>query len=239
MKLLFFALLTGVGLCSCFYKSDPMMLAPSSSLDEMLSKYVDTKGNVNYKAWKNDQNQLRMLIDEMGRQVPEAGMDKREEMAYWINLYNASTVLLILENYPLKSIMTLDGGKVWDRKWIEVDGKKLSLNNIENDILRPKFGDARIHFAVNCAARSCPPLLNRAWKGFNLESTLEERTRAFINNSSYNTLTPNKVKISKIFDWYKSDFGNIVEFLNKYSSEDINKGAKVTFYDYDWNLNGR
>ncbi len=158
-------------------------------------------------------------------------------MAFWINAYNAFTVKLIVDNYPISSIMKLDNGKVWDRKWINIGGKTYSLNNIENDILRPQFKDPRIHFAVNCAAKSCPPLLNRAWTAANLESNFEKQARAFINNPEFNKISAKEVEVSKIFDWYASDFGNLIDYLNKYSSTKINANAKVKFREYDWALN--
>ncbi|MCB0543200.1 MAG: DUF547 domain-containing protein, partial [Saprospiraceae bacterium] len=111
------------------------------------------------------------------------------------------------------------------------------LNNIENDILRPQFGDARIHFAINCAARSCPPLWNHAYTAENLETTLESRARAFINNSKYNTITANRARVSKIFEWYAADFGDLKSFLNRYSDVALNKNAAVSFNEYDWALN--
>ena len=87
----------------------------------------------------------------------------QKKMAYWINVYNAFTIKMIVDNYPVSSITKLHGGKPWDVKWIELGEKKYSLNEIEHNILRPQFKDARIHFAVNCAAQSCPPILNKAW----------------------------------------------------------------------------
>ena len=158
-------------------------------------------------------------------------------MAFWINAYNAFTVKLIVDNYPVASITKLDGGKPWDRKWIKIGDKTYSLNNIENDILRPQFKDARIHFAVNCAAQSCPPLLNKAWTADNLESNFEKQAKAFVNNPKFNTISAKNVKVSKIFDWYKADFGNLIDFLNKYASTNINGNAKVEYVEYDWALN--
>jgi len=113
----------------------------------------------------------------------------------------------------------------------------LSLNDIENVIIRPTFKDARIHFAVNCAAKSCPPLLNKAYTASNVQSLLESQTKKFVNNAALTTITPDAVTISKIFDWYGEDFGDLITYLNKYSSTKINAGAKVNFMEYDWSLN--
>ncbi len=209
------------------------------SWDNMLKQYVSANGVVDYTSWKTELGTLQKLVSEMGNSRPGVQASNAEKMAYWINLYNASTVLLILDNYPVRSIMDLDNGKVWDRKWITSGDETLSLNNIENDILRPKFKDARIHFAVNCAAKSCPPLLNSAWTASMLDETLDERVKAFINHPSYNKISPDAVKISRIFEWYKGDFGDLIGFLNKYSKIRINKQVRVAYIDYNWALNGK
>jgi hypothetical protein len=158
-------------------------------------------------------------------------------MAYWINAYNAFTVKLIIDNWPVSSIRDIHNGDPWNVKWIELEGKKYSLNQIENDILRPRYGDARIHFAVNCAAKSCPPLLNRAFTSEQLNAQLDQQARSFINSTQYNSISPQSIQVSKIFDWYAADFGNLIDYLNQYSNTTIRSGAKVSFLEYDWGLN--
>jgi hypothetical protein len=133
--------------------------------------------------------------------------------------------------------MDLNNGKPWDVKWIKLDQRTLSLNNIENDIIRPKFNEPRIHFAVNCAAKSCPPLLNKAWTDSNLNTYFERQTKSFINNSNYNSITSNNVEVSKIFDWYGKDFGDLRNYLNKYSNTQITSGTSINFKSYNWDLN--
>ena len=120
-----------------------------------------------------------------------------------------------------------------------MNGKKYSLNNIENDIIRPQFKDARIHFAVNCAAKSCPPILNAAFFGKSLDTQLEAVTKKFINNSKFQTIAALKLTLSKIFDWYAVDFGDINTFVNKYSTVKVNKNTVVIFKEYDWTLNDK
>ena len=203
--------------------------------DGLLRKYVSKSGKVNYAGFKSDVAILDGYLDKLSA-TSLAGKSKKEKLAFWINAYNAFTIKKIVSNYPLASITDLDGGKPWDVKWINLDGQNLSLNNIENDIIRPTFNEPRIHFAVNCAAKSCPPVLNKAWTAANLENNLEKQTRAFIN-SSQNTLTADKITISKIFEWYGVDFGNIEDFIRKYSNTTINKGATIAYGDYDWSLN--
>ncbi len=203
----------------------------------LLGKYVNSSGNVNYGALKKDEAKLDAYIEELSTNSPKSDWSRKESMAFWINAYNANTLKLILKNYPVKSITDLDGGKPWDVKWIKIGGKTYSLNNIEHDIIRPRYKDARIHFAVNCAAASCPPLPNKAFTAANLNSLLASRTRSFIRNGNYNTITEGNVKVSKIFDWYGEDFGDLRQYLNKYATIEIPEGAEIGFEEYDWALN--
>jgi bisphosphoglycerate-dependent phosphoglycerate mutase len=205
--------------------------------DALLKKYVSSSGKVNYAGFKNDESKLDSYLQKLEKANVEKSWGREKELAFWINAYNANTIKLILKNYPVKSIMDLHNGKPWNLKWIKIGQRTLSLNDIENDIIRPKFNEPRIHFAVNCAAKSCPPLLNKAWTEKNLNSNLERQTKSFINNSNYNTLTSGKVEISKIFDWYGKDFGNLIAYLNKYADTKIPSGTSINFKSYDWNLN--
>jgi len=210
------------------------------SWDKLLQKHVNNRGNVNYAGFKADMAQLQSYLDKLSANAPQKSWTRDEKLAYWINAYNAYTVKLIVDNYPLSSITDLHGGKPWDVKWIKLGNQTYSLNNIENDIIRPRFKDARIHFAVNCAAASCPPLHNRAFTAEKLNSQLDQLSRSFINNSAYNTINSNKVEISKIFDWYREDFGSsLAGYLNKYSNTSINENATVNFKEYDWSLNNQ
>lgn len=204
--------------------------------DVLLRKYVSVNGKVNYKALQSNLSRFEAYLDKLKDTSPES-LSGNKALAFWINAYNAFTVKLILDNYPVKSIMDLDNGKVWDRKWIKISGKTYSFNQIEHEIIRPQFNEPRIHFAVNCAARSCPPLMNKAWTAEDMEKDLEAQTRKFVNNTNYNLITKSKLSLSKIFEWYKGDFGNIQSFIDKYSDVDVSANASVTYYDYDWSLN--
>lgn len=215
----------------------PQNTAPDHSpWNQMLSTYVNGKGRVNYVGIKKNEAKLDAYLATLAKEIPASDWSRSEAMAYWINAYNAYTVKLILNNHPLGSITDLDGGDPWKVKWIKLAGKTYSLNNIEHDILRPKYKDPRIHFAVVCAAKSCPPIANRAFTAANLNSLLQSSTRAFINNSAFNQ-TKGTLKISKIFDWYKEDFGDVTAYLNKYLSVKIEGNPDVGFMDYDWSLN--
>lgn len=204
--------------------------------DALLQKHVNGSGKVNYAGIKANEAALDAYLASLAKEIPDGQWDRKEAMAYWINAYNAYTVKLILNNYPLKSITDLDGGDPWKVKWINLAGKKYSLNNIEHDILRPRYKDARIHFAVVCAAESCPPLPNRAFTASNLNRMMEQKARAFIRNSKFNQTT-GEVKVSKIFDWYGEDFGDLRTYLNKYATTPIPEGTDIGYMDYDWSLN--
>ncbi len=204
--------------------------------DALLQKYVGKTGNVNYKNLKENAAELRAVTDDFSAQNPSETWGKNERLAFWINSYNAFTLLLITENYPIKSITDLDGGKPWDVKRVKINGQTYSLNQIENEIIRPNFHDPRVHFALNCGAVSCPPLFNRAFRPENLNQQLEKRTRQFVRSKN-SSLAENSVKISKIFEWYKVDFQDLVAFLNKYSTVKISPQASIEFLEYDWNLN--
>lgn len=217
----------------------PAAAPDHSQWNSLLQKYVNSKGNVNYAGFKQDKSALEAYLQQLADQPVESSWSREEKLAYWINAYNAFTVKLIVDNLPVKSITNLKGGKPWDDKWIKLGSKVYSLNQIENDIIRPSFKEPRIHFAVNCAAKSCPPLLNKAWTADKLNSYFEQQARAFINNPNYNKISANSIQVSKIFDWYGEDFGNLIDYLNKYSTTKINADAKVSFLEYDWSLNNQ
>ncbi len=207
--------------------------------DALLNKYVDAAGNVNYKGFISEKSKLEAYLDKLSSTDPRTIDSRQAQMAFYINLYNAATIKLILDNYPLKSILDLDNEKTWDIDRVRLHGKLVSLNFIEHQILRPKYNDARIHFAVNCAAKSCPPLANQAYTAQNLEKLLETNTRAFINNKNYNEINEGTLRLSKIFEWYREDFGeSLQEYLMKFSDIVIKESASIQFNEYDWALNG-
>ena len=206
-------------------------------LDSLLQKYVSGAGRVDYKGLKTDQDALHAYCKLLSDNPAQETWTREEQMTYWINAYNAFTLQLIVDHYPTKSILNFDGGKTWDVKRIPIGNKKYSLNQIENEVLRPQFKDPRIHFAINCAAKSCPPLWNHAYTPETLDSVLETRTRDFINDPKFNTITASKAGVSKIFDWYGTDFGDLKKYLNKYAAVQIKPSTALRFLEYDWNLN--
>jgi outer membrane biosynthesis protein TonB len=205
--------------------------------NNLLQKYVSSSGKVNYAGIKKEHNRLTSYLNILEVNPPQSSWSRNKQIAYWINAYNAHTVDLIVKNYPISSILKLDGGKTWYVKRIKIGDKKYSLDDIEKKILIGKFKEPRIHFAVNCAAKSCPPLMNKAWKASTLNADLERMTRNFINDSNNNSFSKRSAKLSKIFEWYAADFGNSKTFINKYALMPITRKMKVSYNDYNWDLN--
>ncbi|WP_282775157.1 DUF547 domain-containing protein [Phaeodactylibacter xiamenensis] len=220
--------------------SAPEASTPDHSLWEaVLQQYVSEDGAVNYKKLAKNNKDLNAYLEELANHPPMDSWSRDEKLAYWINVYNAFTVKLIVDNYPVKSIRDLHDGNPWDVKWIKLGRQTYSLNQIEHDIIRPSYNEPRIHFAVNCAAQSCPPLLNHAWTADNLEQYLEQQTQAFINNEAYNTISAKSLELSQIFNWYGEDFDDVKAFVDRYTTTDVKDSAKVSFREYNWALNAQ
>lgn len=206
--------------------------------DQLVRKYVSASGKVNYKGFKADKANFQAYLDYLSANPPQDSWSRNKIRAYWINAYNAFTVKTIIDNYPLKSITDL--GKPWDKSFINIGGKTYSLNDIEHKILRAKYFDSRIHFAVNCASFSCPKILNRAFTESNVSSQMQALAVAYINDTKHNKISPEKAELSQLFEWYKGDFtkkGSLIDYINKYSKIKLNADAEITFMPYNWNLN--
>ena len=202
-----------------------------------LKKYVTNLGNVSYDKIKANKSELDAIVDQFKEDFPSEKWSKSDKMSYYINIYNLYTIKSVVDNYPTKSIK--DIYNVWDKKIIPLGKIFYSLGDVENKILR-KMGDARIHFAINCASFSCPKLENEAYTSDKLDRQLDNGAREFINDNSKNIITEKEIKLSNIFDWFSGDFkenGSIIDFLNKYSKTNIDKKAKTRFLDYNWSLN--
>lgn len=209
-----------------------------------LQKYVDEDGWVNYADWQQDQNGLNDYLAILSSQLPTESWTREEQLAYWINAYNAFTVKLILDHYPLNSIEELHDipyvNTVFHREWFELGGMAMSLNRIEHGVLRQQFQEPRIHAAINCASVSCPPLLPVAFLPETMDQQLEAAMRSFVNDPLRNQLSPKAVEISSIFSWFRGDFtqnGDIISFLNQYADIPISPDADVRYQTFDWNLN--
>ena len=205
--------------------------------DGLLKKYVTSSGKVNYAGFKTDKAKLKKYLDLLKANPPKSSWSRDEQIAYWINAYNAHTINLVIQQYPVSSILKIKGGKVWTAVKLSVGGKSITLSDIEKKVLIGKYKESRIHFAINCAAKSCPPLMNKAWKGSTLNLDLNKQTKAFINNQKFNRVSSSSVKLSKIFEWYAKDFGDVKTYINKYSVVKASSKAKITYNEYDWSLN--
>ena len=223
--------------------------SPSHELwDELLKNNVDSEGLVNYKGFISDSARLNNYLSKLSKNPPDKTKWTREEqLAYWINAYNAFTVKLIVDNYPVKSIRDLHPtlhvpllNTVWHIKFFSIGGEKFNLDRIEHDILRKEFDEPRIHFAIVCASYSCPPLRSESYTADRIEKQLTEQAVLFINNPKWNRLSENSVGLSSIFKWFKGDFTkkeSLIDFLNSYSTLTIQEDAKIKYLDYGWLLN--
>ncbi len=208
-----------------------------SVFTDFLQKQVSTEGEVNYKNIKANDDELHAYLNQFIAISPKDSWTKKEKLAYWINAYNAFTIKLIIDNYPLESIKDIKNP--WDKEFIPINGKMLSLNHIEHEILR-KMNEPRIHFAIVCASASCPKLQNKAFIAEKLDSQLTAVTKGFLSDSSKNNIQKDVIEISKIFKWFSKDFkenGTLIDFLNTYSDVKISSEAKINYMDYSWELN--
>ncbi|WP_379665157.1 DUF547 domain-containing protein [Pseudotenacibaculum haliotis] len=217
--------------------------AQSSNFNDLLQKHVDVRGTVDYKSLKANEAKLDAYLSYLNNTKPDKAWSADKEKAFWINAYNAYTIKIILDNYPLKSITNIKkGGKTaWKYAFAKVGGKTYTLDHIEHEILRKKFKDPRIHVGVNCASGSCPKLANLAFTEDNIELELERLMKEFINDPTRNKLGKKKVEISEIFNWFKGDFtanGSVIDYINRYADTPVNKKAKIKYLTYDWSLNG-
>ena len=220
-------------------------------LDDYL--VTDTDSGVNLFDYEglldDDRQQLDDYVDELVSQDP-LSFNKLEQKAYWINLYNAATVQLILDNYPVASITTLgesvtDFGP-WNEIAVTVNDIDLSLNDIEHRIIRPLYNDYRIHFAVNCASIGCPNLAETAFVSEQLDQQLDDAAAEYLTHPRGINVQGDNLQLSTLFKWYAADFGNnlseVLVTLGKHTSPQVTDALQnfdgSPDYAYDWSLNG-
>ena len=217
-------------------------------LGAFVKKTKDNRTIVDYKSVSADHHTaLKAYIKSLEEQDP-TGLKRNEAFAYWANLYNALTVDVILDHYPLKSIMRIRSGirpGPWRRKLTRINGVELTLDNIEHDILRKYWSDNRVHYAVNCASVSCPNLLQKAFRGSGLNRALNNAARAYVNHPRGVAITDGRVVVSTIYKWYQVDFGGneagVLAHLKEYAKPELAAAlcgvTRIDRYDYDWDLN--
>ena len=218
--------------------------------DKILTAYghaaKDGVNRIDYKGLKaNAAADLNAYIKAL-ESVKISDYPRSEQFAYWVNLYNATTVQVIVKRYPIKSIRDIGivGQGPWNDKLLVVEGKSLSLDNIEHGILRPIWKDARIHFAVNCASIGCPNLALKAYRAATLEPMLEDAAQMYVNHPRGFAQIDGKIIASNIFEWYQSDWGNeagVLSFARKYATGQtaafLKDATSIGGYDYNWSLN--
>ena len=208
-------------------------------------------GLVNYKAIKENPAGLNSYINSLVT-VDESTFNKWSEeqtLTYLINLYNAATIKLVVDNYPVKSIKDInkEGQGPWKLKVVNLFGKKISLDHLEHEIIRQNYNEPRVHFALVCAAVGCPKLPSQSFMPSKLEEQFAERTRLFLSEKDKNFIDENQktVYLSSIFDWFAQDFnkthGSVLGFVKEYlpaeEAKKINSDYSLKFTEYDWNLN--
>lgn len=240
----------------------PAAADPDASLDTLLARYVvdhpDGVTRVRYGAWKANAADMRALdawIAEAAARRPSA-MARAEAYAYWANLYNALTVKVILERHPVRSIRDIRSTGVpldprqfngpWRTRLVTIEGRRMSLDDIEHETMRPTFRDPRVHYAVNCASIGCPNLWPRAFRAATLEAALEDGARAFVNHPRGATVRPDgRLVVSSIYHWFKEDFGGtdagVIAHLRQYAAPPLAERLagirSIHDHDYDWALN--
>jgi len=225
-----------------------------SAWDAMLEAYVKPDGDLNrvdYATWKRESRDDLLGYIERLERTDVASLSRPEQYAYWVNLYNAVTVALILKHYPVDTIRDIDispgffANGPWGAELVTVDGVKLSLDNIEHDILRVNWDEPRVHYAVNCASVGCPNLARDAYTGERLDAQLDAAATAYIASPRGVRFDGARVTASKIYSWYDEDFGNseagVIAHLRKYAGGETARRlsglSSIDNYAYDWSLN--
>ncbi len=197
-----------------------------------------------------DRQVLKGFVADMAR-VPISSLSRQVQIPYWVNLYNALTIDVVLDHYPVKSIQDIDispgffANGPWNKKLVEIESETLSLNDIEHRILRPIWRDPRIHYVVNCAAIGCPNLETTAYRAATMEQSLEETARNYVNDPRGISIRDGRVTVSRIYDWFIEDFGDseagVIAHLKRYAAapvvEQLTAIGKLHESRYDWQLN--
>jgi len=214
---------------------------------ELLTKYV-SNGHVNYAGFKRDEARLDQYLKVLEQVDPER-LPREEQFAFYINAYNVWTIKLILTGYPgVKSIKDLGSllQSPWKKEFVRINAKTLTLDDIEHTILRPRYKDPRVHFAIVCASKSCPPLIAEPYLGAVLDAQLNRSTRDFLNTPAHYRLDHNTFWVSSIFKWFAEDFNkDVVGFYANHAEANLKNNLEanrdrieVKYLDYDWSLNG-
>ncbi len=245
------------------FSTDSKAAVDHSAWDRMLKAYVKPDGTglnrLDYAAFKEkDHDALKSYVKSL-EATQVSSLNKKEQFAFWANLYNAKTIDVVLDHYPVTSIRkitikasllgflkkSVGAGGPWKAKIMNVGGEKLSLDDVEHGIMRPIFKDPRVHYAVNCASIGCPNLRTTAFTGANLEKELNAGARDYVNNARGVSVAAGQVTASSIYKWFQVDFGGsqagVLKHLMQYADPDLkaklSKVNSISGFDYDWALN--
>lgn len=218
--------------------------AQVSDFNLILKKHVNKKGMVDYQGMKSNEILLDNYLSSLNNTIPTKEWSINKEKAFWINVYNAYTIKIILMNHPINSITNIkvDGKTAWKTPFVKVGGKTYTLDDIEHEILRKKFNDPRIHAGINCASISCPKLTTVAFNEDTIEMELERLIKEFINDTSKNKISSKETSISMLFKWFEDDFTtkeSLIDYLNNYSDVKANPHNRIKYLPYNWSLNGK
>jgi hypothetical protein len=239
------------------FAKDSRQVVDHTLWDTLLKTYLITNhpSGINRFRYANvtpsDKQLLGNYLNSL-QKIKVSILNRQEQKAFWINLYNALTVRVILDHYPVKSIMDIDispgffSNGPWDAKLLKIEGLEVSLNDIEHRILRPIFKDNRAHYALNCASLGCPNLQAEAFTAQNTDELLETGAREYINSPRGAQMVRGKLHVSSIYSWFQVDFGDsaqgVIKHLRKYASGDLARALRnyngSLKFDYNWNLNG-
>ena len=223
----------------CFIAQTANAQVEYQEYNQLLKNAVDANGQIDYRWLKMNQARIEKISTAWQHSGDWEKWPQPAQKAFWINVYNLHTMLLVCRYYPVKSIRDIADGKPWDLQWIKMNGKTYSLNDIEHNLLRKKFKDPLIHFAINCASISCPALSNRAYEAENLARQLQTRARIFVRDKNKNRISADSLHLSAIFDWYREDFGGLTDFISRFADLKIKNAATINFMEYSWALNER
>lgn len=226
-----------------------------SQFDRLLERHVrgapDGINRVDYARWRASRADMTALHGYLRRlqATDPQGLTRAAQLAFWINLYNAETLRVVLDAYPVRSILAIHPILLaigpWKHRTLRVAGVYLSLDEVENGVLRPHYADPRVRYALNCASLGCPNLKPTAWRATDLEPSLDAAARAFVNHPRGVRLEPQGARLSAIYKWHREDFGSApdgaIRHIRAYADEPLRMklalGARIAGYAYDWGLN--
>tara|TARA_R110000868_G_scaffold175888_8_gene413153 strand:- start:9515 stop:10249 length:735 start_codon:yes stop_codon:yes gene_type:complete len=237
----FLALLFSILLSSSVYAFDHEHVQLSKILSEHM-KLSGAQTLVDYQTLKKNPQELDRYLSGLSsiKKSQYDTFNSNQKLAFLINAYNAFTIKLMRDHWPVKTIKDIGGffSSTWKKEFFTLLGQKRSLDWVEHEVIRKDFNEPRIHFAVNCASIGCPPLRQDAFSAASLDRQLEEQAKLFMNDQSKNRFENGEIKLSKIFDWYGGDFTksgkDLIVTLNQWREDKFPLNAQIDFLSYDW-----